>query len=205
MRHVLAAARAKLHEQLKLIAIYGLVFAAPIAIGLATGHAAWMLSQRTQLESDITKNGIPVEVRIDRAHVWRDGDPPLSQEHADRRYRVCYLDVSYNQPGSTNVIRKVITPFESLGADLPNILASKQPHCGSFKSGGSLTGKVLPNRPTALFLDNANRASQARLNFLFWISIILTGVPASLLVIGGLQSLFIVNSRSDKFDTSTRK
>ena len=174
----------------KKISIYMLVFGVPIAIGTACGYAAWINHQRIALEHAIDTIGVPVKVHIDHAHVWRFGESPLSPETANRSYGVCYLNVSYIPPGASDAIRKELTPLRDPNSMIDNYVGKEQPHCGIYKSRTVVAGKVLPDNPQVMILDTARRMPKDRSTFLFWLSVVFTGIPGLLLAIGFLQFAF---------------
>ncbi len=180
--------------KLRTFAIYFLVFGVPLVIGSACGVAAWLINERLKLEVALEQNSVTVSATILHAHVWRYGEPPLSSDTANRRHLVCYLDIRYPVAGASTPHEAVVTPFVDPNGWMyaqgqANRFRGSQPHCGSFKQGGALEIKYLPEQPDAFALEGAPRIEASRITILFAMAIVLAGLPLLVLLIGLVQHL----------------
>ncbi len=180
--------------KLRTFAIYFLVFGVPLVIGSACGIAAWMINERLEVETALEQRGVAVSATILQAHVWRYGDPPLSPDTANRRHRVCYLDIRYPVVGASTPHEATVTPFVDPNGWMyaegqANHFRGNQPHCGSFQKGGALEIKYLPEHPKTFALEGAPSIEASRITILAGMAMVFAGLPLLLLLIGLIQHL----------------
>ena len=136
-----------------------LVFLTPVSIGLVFGYLAWTHGKRLENQRAVDSTGVPVVAQVKGTKIeeiqhssTRDGN---GERYTPAPSYFCHIGVSYSAPGSDAILRKQFR-FED------------DTICKRYTVGDAITGKLLPEDPDVLVLD------EGRLDaFWYWISLLL--------------------------------
>lgn len=153
-----------------------LVFLVPVCVGLGFGYLAWTHGKRLERQQAVDTAGVQVLAKVEGTQIEEIRHASTKVAEAERytpdASYFCHIGVSYTAPGSDIVLHQQFK-FED------------DTICKRYKIGDVITGKLLPQNPNGLILD------EGRLHpFWFWISLllfILFAVLPTILLVRGLM------------------
>ncbi|WP_108881447.1 hypothetical protein [Anderseniella sp. Alg231-50] len=130
----------------------------PICIGLGFGYLAWQHGQRLESQRAVDKDGVAVTASIEGLKVEKfHNDATRMGDGANRTEPslFCVIQVRYSKPGSSTVLRKVIWLEDDTV-------------CSRYKLNDPIAGRLLPDNPDVLVLDEGRLAE-----YWYWICLLL--------------------------------
>lgn len=160
-----------------------LVFLVPVCVGLGFGYLAWTHGKRIERQEAVDTAGVKVQAKVEGTQIEEIRHASTKVAEAERytpdASYFCHIGVSYTAPGSDNVLRQQFK-FED------------DTICKRYEIGDVITGRLLPENPNVLILD------EGRLHpFWFWISLllfILFAVLPTIFLIRGLMRNMLYKS-----------
>lgn len=143
----------------------------PICIGLVFGYLSWQHGQRLENQRAVDTAGIAVTANVEGLKIEKfNNDTTRMGGEANRTEPslFCVVQVRYSKPGSSEVLRKVIWLEDDT-------------ICTRYKTNDPIAGKLLPDNPEIMVLDEGRLAE-----YWYWICLLLfalfTGGPAVVLL-----------------------
>lgn len=154
--------------------VLALFFLLPVCIGLAFGYLALEHGRRLEAQAAADRDGVPISARVEATLIEEVKHQSMTAAHertTPQPSYFCHIGVSYQPDGGGGTLRKQFR-FEDDSI------------CKRYKVGAQISGRVLPDQPEVLVLDEGRLEA-----YWWWICVALFGLFAVLPVFLLLKNL----------------